>query len=475
MSNRGIEGESKVSEQAINGAKYIQQFFENAPDRTFTVERIIGEGSWGFTLQMMMKSSSGPDETSETSSSATLSQAPGLQPLPPVPETSPPISSDRNIDPSLEPAEDLILQASRLSLSGPRRRRRSSTSGASPPKKRMKITRFVMKRSLAEVGEKSITTEIDALDRLRGCMHIAQPSRVLNSSRWNRLIRPLKGPTLLMDWIENGMLWDFYEKRSELDEPLPNRLLWSLFLCLCRIVVGLAWPPRDLGRQVRGRPTLEVIPPLNENGQRPPKSRLLHVMIDKLEPMEHKTIPLLKLIDFGMSRDLPVRANEEADLVVKTNIRAIGEVMLGLLRGNVMGGPGMMDITYNGQPQRINSFATDLDTLSSKYKAPAAIVAKHKDRIDNLDPEIRSLVAACVAVRVEDRPAIEDLLVIVERNAKNKTVDDYKNYKYPNNETDAAIKKIVEETMFNVQSHNIPKLGLPPPQNQGPSSPTSYI
>lgn len=31
-------------------------------------------------------------------------------------------------------------------------------------------------------------------------------------------------------------------------------------------------------------------------------------MIDKLEPVEHKSIPMLKLIDFGMSRDLPVRA-----------------------------------------------------------------------------------------------------------------------------------------------------------------------
>ncbi|KAI0456467.1 hypothetical protein F5B21DRAFT_153278 [Xylaria acuta] len=470
MSDRSIEGESKVSEQARNGAKYVKQFFENAPDKTFTVERIISQGSWGFTLQMMMSSTSRSDETPETSSSTTLSRAPGLQLLPPLPESTPPRSLGR-IDQSLEAIEDSTLQISRLSLTSPRRRRRSSTSGDNQSKKRANVTRFVMKRSLAEVGEKSITTEINALDRLRGSMHIAQPSRILNNPQWNRVTKPLKGPTLLMDWIENGLLWDFYEKRSELDEPLPNRLLWSLFLCLCRMVVGLAWPPRDLGKQARGKPALEVIPPLNERGERPPKSRLLHgdfhgqnIMIDKLEPLEHKSVPLLKLIDFGMSRDLPVRANEPEDIVVKTNIRAIGEVMLGLLRGNVLGGPGRMDITYNGQPTRINSYATDLDKLSGKYKAPAAMVAKHQDRIDNLDPEIRSLVAACVAVNVEDRPDIEDLLGIVERNAKNKKADDYKDYKYANNETDTAIKKIVEETMFNVQSHDIPKLTLPPPQ-----------
>lgn len=33
----------------------------------------------------------------------------------------------------------------------------------------------------------------------------------------------------------------------------------------------------------------------------------LLVMIDKLEPVEHESIPSLKLIDFGMSRDLPLR------------------------------------------------------------------------------------------------------------------------------------------------------------------------
>lgn len=30
-------------------------------------------------------------------------------------------------------------------------------------------------------------------------------------------------------------------------------------------------------------------------------------MIDRLEPKEHTSIPILKLIDFGMSRDLQVR------------------------------------------------------------------------------------------------------------------------------------------------------------------------
>ena len=133
---------------------------------------------------------------------------------------------------------------------------------------------------------------------------------------------------------------------------------------------------------------------------------------------------------------------------MKTNIRAIGEVMLGLLRGKVKGGPGMMEIAYNGETKMINSFATDLDRLSSKYGAPAILVAKHQDRVDNLDPDIRSLVSACVAVRVDDRPDIEELLRMVEQNSKSKTLNDYTGYKYSYLETDAAIENIIDTHMF---------------------------
>ncbi|KAI1186513.1 hypothetical protein F5B17DRAFT_403636 [Nemania serpens] len=450
MTNRRIEGELRVSGQALEAAKYIKDFFEKARDETFTFERIVSQGSWGVTIQMMMRSFDESGETSE-SSSKTQYQPSRFQPLPSLQSTPSPgylgPIRRRSRSPEMSPVAQLV--------SAPWARE-TRTSDGSSSNRRQRITRFIMKRSLAEVGEKNIMIEIDALDRLRRSMHIAQPSHVLYNPRWNSLTKSLKGPTLLMEWIENGLLWDFYERRAESDEPLPNRLLWSMFLCLCRMVAGMAWPPRDFGRKAGGKPILEVIPPRNQRGERPPKSRLLHgdfhgrnVMIDKLEPVEHESIPSLKLIDFGMSRDLPLRENEPKDIVVKTNIRAVGEVMLGLLRGNVKGGPGMMNVTYNGQPKTIDSYATDLDRLSGKYRAPADVIAKHQDRIDNLDPDLRSLVALCLAIKVEDRPEIEHLLRTVEINTRDKKPSDYRNYKYANNETDAAIDKILADCMFN--------------------------
>ncbi|KAI1302766.1 hypothetical protein F5Y03DRAFT_407502 [Xylaria venustula] len=392
MEHRRVEGESKVSNEAVNGAKYVREFFGNASNKTFKVERIIAQGSWGFTLQIMVRSN--------TNTSGT---APGLRPLP----------------------SPYAPQPRRLAVSP-------------------NTTRFVLKRSLERIGEGSIRREVDALDRLRGSMHIAQPSHIVDDPRWNNLMQSLQGPSLVMEWIDNGLLWSFYERRAEVDEPLPNRLLWSLFLCY-------------RGVRLRSGPELEVIPPLNPRGERPPKSRLLHcdfhgqnIMIDRLEPKEHGSVPMLKLIDFGMSRDQPQNIpNEAKELVSKTNIRAIGEVMLGLLRGNARGGPGTMEITYKGETKSIRSYATDLDRLSRTYGAPPDLVAKHQDRINNLDPEIRSLVALCVAYKVEERPDIEDLLGIVERNAKNKKAEDYINYKYAYNESDAAIRKIIDDYIFN--------------------------
>ncbi|KAI8631968.1 hypothetical protein F5Y19DRAFT_492897 [Xylariaceae sp. FL1651] len=223
------------------------------------------------------------------------------------------------------------------------------------------------------------------------------------------------------------------------------------------MVVGMTWPPRDIGRtNANGPPALEVIPPASSAGERPPKSRLIHgdlharnIMIGELEPLEHRIVPILKLIDFGMSRDVPVRNNEIPGLIEKTNILAIGKVMLGLIGGHERGGPGMMDVTDKGQQKSINTYATDLDGLSNKYNAPRNIKALHQDKLANLDPEIRSLVALCVAVKAEDRPDIEYLLSEIERNVQEKTPQYYHGYKYQANESDEEMKRIVERYMLN--------------------------
>lgn len=124
----------------------------------------------------------------------------------------------------------------------------------------------------------------------------------------------------------------------------------------------------------------------------------------------------------------------------------MGEVMLNLVGGRVMKnatGSSNMDITVNGERKTIRSWARDLDGLNPAYRAPADLVAEHKDRVDNLDADLRSLIIRCLAPMADNRPDLETLVEEVERNVNNKTANSYAGKKYASNETDSAVERIM--------------------------------
>ncbi|RYP11820.1 hypothetical protein DL765_007586 [Monosporascus sp. GIB2] len=283
------------------------------------------------------------------------------------------------------------------------------------------VRRFVMKRSLNEKGRENISREIEFL---RGAIHISQPFHIDDTESGNTL-EYLKGPTLVIEWLDNGLLYDFIERVGDWGKPLPNRMLWRLFLCL---------------------------------------------MIHNFEEHEHKEVPMIKLIDFGMSRELR-KIEKIPDAAVKTNMFDIGKVMLAFLGCSHRGGASDMKVTYQGQEKTIKSFARDIDGLSPTYKAPAAIVARHKEKMENLDPDIRSLVALCCVRDPNERPELEDLLTEVERYVKTKEQKDYFGKKYYENESNAAISRIVREVMLDAKDkeETEPTAPLGPPFLSTPS------
>ncbi|KAI1269206.1 hypothetical protein F5Y18DRAFT_423450 [Xylariaceae sp. FL1019] len=474
----------RVSPAALREAEEVKTHFERSYRNTFRVERIIGQGSWGVTLLMSAQTSDNPDLQPSVRFSPLRRSNPAA-PLPifgprssfgPSPPTRPSSSgfdlNPRLADLSLNPPEPLQPMGpppirAPASFLDPPTRPRPSTSGGPPstaqsgfglsslgaaqlPAPPTKRTRFVMKRALAPTGERSINQEIDVLNRLRGSMHIAQPSALIDDRRLKNILAGLRGPALVMEWIENGLLQKFLERKADEEAPLPNRMLWSIFLCLCRMVVAMAWPPGDRtgGGQ---RLELEVVPP-----GPPPKSRLVHndfhsqnIMIDGLDLQEHSRVPILKLIDFGMSRDLPVRNNEPRDIAQKVNIFAIGKVLLNLIGGHERAGLSDMDATdEQGVNRKVRSYATDLNGLSDSYKAPAMFKARHQQKLDNLDLELKNLVVLCCAERPDDRPSIEFLLRQVEESARNKSPGDYADKRFHANETDPRITELIERYML---------------------------
>ncbi|KAI1074408.1 hypothetical protein F5B20DRAFT_563630 [Whalleya microplaca] len=154
-------------------------------------------------------------------------------------------------------------------------------------------------------------------------------------------------------------------------------------------------------------------------------------------------------------------------------MQAIGRVMLSLIGGSHLLGSGKMEVTYQGEKKTIRSEAIDLDGLNRKYGAPATRVALHQEKLDNLDPELRSLVALCTAVSPKERPDLEYLVEEVERQVKTKQPSDYGTKKYQQNESDDALKRIARELMLN--ANTLPPSGPEPGSGWEPSSDLSSL
>ncbi|KAI0856986.1 kinase-like protein [Xylaria cubensis] len=201
-------------------------------------------------------------------------------------------------------------------------------------------------------------------------------------------------------------------------EYIPNRTLWSIFLCLTRSVIGMAYPSHDpLSRKnYRIRETTQGIPP----GY--PASRLVHSDIDvgnifiadpKDSPPddEHRWAPIIKIADYGCmvewndawderqkSRSLwgkpqykapeqfAPRCNNAYAMGVATNIYQIGQMNR---RAN-----GLEFRTYGWRVLPDENYHIDADWV-------------------NVDHGLRELIAGCMADSHLDRPGPEMLELII--------------------------------------------------------------
>ncbi|KAI2628483.1 hypothetical protein GGR54DRAFT_587337 [Hypoxylon sp. NC1633] len=313
---------------------------------------------------------------------------------------------------------------------------------------------FVIKAAPPEVrhAEDNLETEFGFLQRLRRCMHIVNlipPEKV----------RIQSSSVILMEWIPNGLLRDLLGRIADRGQPLPNRMLWRLFLCLCRMLIGMAWPDSTTAQG------LEVIPASNTiSGQ----SRIVHgdlnhgnVMIGNIESTEHTLVPILKLIDFGAASEMP--ETQDANDAIRTNMLYIGRIMLFLVGGIHRSTPSDMKIHVGDQTNEktIRSFAKDLDEVNPLRLQPLrsendrrTVADEHRRRMNNLDPNLRDLLVQCLASNKDNRPALPDLVREVENNIRTGTEQYYRqqNFPYAQNESDAALRRISRELFLDAST-----------------------
>lgn len=164
----GIE---KIRGDALKEVKNVESAFQKAGEKRFKIKGVLGEGTGGVALKMAMISK--PSPTSQ-------------------------------------PVQEFILK------------RAYNTEQEAKLRKEIAFVQVCWTSHVASL-------KLILIQRFRGDMHVAQffslEGEPIDS------ISYLKGPTLLTEWIGNGTLKELIVKRADWGKPLPNRMLWRLFLC----------------------------------------------------------------------------------------------------------------------------------------------------------------------------------------------------------------------------------------------------
>ncbi|KAI1638338.1 kinase-like domain-containing protein [Biscogniauxia mediterranea] len=264
--------------------------------------------------------------------------------------------------------------------------------------------RFVVKRAMAMQEE--LKKEKGLLEMLQHAEHIVNLVHLESNPLEPRNGEGgIMGPYIIMEYMENGSLQDFIRRTQRVN--IPNRILAWMFLCLTRACVAMAYPP---GLNPDGSIQEERVDPSRK------PTLLAHydmttenIMFGTVDPLsrEHSIMPSVKLIDFGASgpRQMPIA-------VVPKNVNSFDQP-LKLHELRTQG-----DTSY-GVHQNLFDIATAMMMIA--WHRDFAPEPWCREAIRDLagqagmDPELRLLVARCLAADPENRPRLDDLLARLRR------------------------------------------------------------
>ncbi|KAI5924018.1 hypothetical protein F4810DRAFT_667004 [Camillea tinctor] len=290
---------------------------------------------------------------------------------------------------------------------------------------------FVVKYAKSPFSMATIEKEIRILQRLQGHRHIAQlvldlgQLRAIPPAAHAISIPERTTVYLVTEYVRNGTLSRFLQAARSKGGPIPNRVLWLIFLCLVRIALALARPTHP-PPAVPPRPSLEQ-PPLFEPATgthyqvyHGDLRNLLNLMFGDLSPPagagsepEHALLPILKAIDFGEAEDEYGRFAEEclsppvtAPTLTSANIRDVGIVMS--------------------------------MCLSLSLSTPRAVYLSQHPA---LDPDIYDLVVSCAHDDAGQRPTLANLYAAVMRKVSAAGDGNGK-------ESEARVRRWLREVLF---------------------------
>ncbi|RYP58611.1 hypothetical protein DL769_008866 [Monosporascus sp. CRB-8-3] len=304
---------------------------------------------------------------------------------------------------------------------------------------------------------------------------------------------------LLLEFVENGDLSNFIMKLNEKNLRVPNRILWSFWLCLVRACVAMEYPPRkfhprrrpkdaegeppnaalaalalddddrDLNGKIVDGQLFEDVPgpkrsPLEECGIIDTGEVFIGGFDVNAKDDEHLLVPRLKLADFGTA--LNVKPNKSNEYYFCKRFQAkrgyFAPEQFGIEWDYVAPtdpfGPELSEQTVAGNygaPMNIWGIALTLWNVITKcyppippqrQPGPGPLTYCHLIRTDPkynyVDPELKEVLAQCMRHDPKDRPSLLNL----SRQAKKGIKKRY------GNESDDFIWTWIHNVLYNASS-----------------------
>ncbi|KAI1407888.1 hypothetical protein F5Y13DRAFT_205569 [Hypoxylon sp. FL1857] len=278
---------------------------------------------------------------------------------------------------------------------------------------------------------------------------------------------------ILFDSMENGDLEHLLYKLVEAKRDVPNRVLWSFWLCLIKACVALEYPPRKFHPRRRGADDVASITALAGSinitddtastgkvigndlfeeipvpSRRWATNRIVHfdidpsnILIGGLDPSaddtEHSIVPRLKLADFGSAKKIkPNKSNEyylERRTIGKWGFYAPEQ--FGIEWDYIAPGPEISEheVAGNyGSWTNIWGIALTMWMVITKLRSPLppqrsmlvedgplhyCPLLLDDPKYSNVDEELRRTIAECLRHAPNSRPRLADLLKQAERGA----------------------------------------------------------
>ncbi|KAI4867445.1 hypothetical protein F4820DRAFT_467885 [Hypoxylon rubiginosum] len=321
------------------------------------------------------------------------------------------------------------------------------------------LRKIVVKYSLNQAADDDLRNEANFLNMLSGAEHIAQIIPLAETDL--NIAARGRRPTIALEYIPHGAIRQFRQRfclyhadmlKQNIAVHIPNRILWRIMLCGARQIAAMAWPPKYIDPEARNvresvrspMPTMAI----TQNSSHMDNFILGDVL--RNDP-EHNMMPLVKLIDFGRGR-----IEESFEAAYLANLWGIAHLIVCL----ALPYQDERNLRSTDYSQHMLPFDCEVSGLI-QTDAPLEFLA-----IQQFDPNLKHLIARCLAEDPSVPPLLPRLLAECEDAVANRGLQEFGENLGPYQaalETDQEIEALIRTIVLEADTMEPPAdLGLDP-------------